>query len=999
MTARQIRLQGAVPYASTTFLVNRAGQVVAASIPFPPTEADVGQTKWFRHGAELPAGSLALQRVELSWLRVGATVLLTRTVADEAGRFVGLAGAIFRLEDMRGLIRPAWIAPGVAASLAAQDEANSIRTEGAPAAPADGAGASDLLPSILLAIDRLSERPATLAASAEIPSIHATVEISLPAEAAIRAAWSDPSAVMPGFLLVAGVAVCLLLMALPSGRKPAGRPAAPPVYGADWGFCLDTQGTLTELGGAVPEAIRRGLGQPFAEVLRQAAAEDGAACERIAAAIQARARPEALEVRIGAGDGGDRIHRLNLAPLPSGGVRGTARDVSEDVGSRARADAAQAEAGVLREQVEAVASDRDRVLAAVGHDVRTPMNSILGICALLLEEGELADAQRVWIERIDASCEALLAMLNGLLEIASGAGNAELQPADVDVAGLVDEVSGVLSPQAHDKGLELRTRFDDAVHGSWMADPTRLRQVLFNLANNAIKYTASGSVEIRACAITDADGRTSIRLAVSDTGAGIAREDRSLIFERFRRGRGDASEAREGLGLGLALCRENAALMGGSLTVESTVGVGSEFTFEFPAERPGPERQGSPYTGRTALVVGFVESEAGRLVSHLARIGVAVETAEDGFLAIGLAERIASRCGALDAAVVNAGMTGMDPEAFFTRLRATAHGRRSAIVTVGMPVGGASMADAILPAAADGRKVAATVATFLAAVPALECIDPSAPLPGAARVLIVEDNKVNQSLLSAALSRRGFTTFVADGGEAAVRLAASVAFDAILMDLQMPGVDGFEATRRIRGMGGRMASMPIIALTALTGALIRKRCTDEKMTARVVKPVNLDHLSGELWKWIEKGRAAATDNSAGEAAGSMPADEITEVWVGFLECMVSDIGIDRTRACVHEFVADATARCSRLSELLPGWEAEAIVRLCRDVGGRAVDFGAVGLAQALEELADQVGRDDRDAAAATVQRIEASIADTATAMIASLARLSQDGRKDDREAA
>ena len=120
---------------------------------------------------------------------------------------------------------------------------------------------------------------------------------------------------------------------------------------------------------------------------------------------------------------------------------------------------------MLREQVEAVASDRDRVLAAVGHDVRTPMNSILGICALLLEEGELADAQRVWIERIDASCEALLAMLNGLLEIASGAGNAELQPAEVDVAGLVDEVSGVLAPQAHDKGLEIRTRFDDAVHG------------------------------------------------------------------------------------------------------------------------------------------------------------------------------------------------------------------------------------------------------------------------------------------------------------------------------------------------------------------------------------------------------------------------------------------------------------------------------------------------------------------------------------------------------
>ena len=532
--------------------------------------------------------------------------------------------------------------------------------------------------------------------------------------------------------------------------------------------------------------------------------------------------------------------------------------------------AAAAELAALREQLAAAASDRDRVLAAVGHDVRTPMNSILGICALLLEEGNLAPDQHVWIGRIAANCEALLAMLDGLLEIASGAGNAGLRPAEVDVAALVDEVAGVLAPQAHDKGLRMGTRFDDAVHGHWMADPTRLRQVLFNLASNAIKYTAAGTVEIRASAVTDADGRTAIRLVVSDTGCGIAREDRSRIFERFMRGGGDAADGREGLGLGLALCRENAALMGGSLTLDSTVGVGSEFSFEFLAERPAPGRQSAPYTGRTALVVGFDAAQARRLAGHLERIGLAVETAEDGFLAIGLAERMASRSGALDAVVVHGGMTGLPAEAFFARLRSTAYGRRSAIVAVGTPGDGAAMADAVLPPAADGRQVATTVATFLAAMPALECIDPAAPLPGAARVLVVEDDKVNQALLTAALSRRGFTAFVADHGEAAVRLAGSVGFDAILMDLQMPGIDGFEATRRIRAMGGRMARMPIIALTALTGAEVERRCAAEGFTARIVKPVNLDHLAAELWRSIETCRSAAD----GEAAASAPANAI-----------------------------------------------------------------------------------------------------------------------------
>ena len=154
-----------------------------------------------------------------------------------------------------------------------------------------------------------------------------------------------------------------------------------------------------------------------------------------------------------------------------------------------------------------MAHDRDRVLAAVGHDVRTPMNSIMGICSLLLDS-ELEQEQRLWLERIRASCEALLAMLNGLLEIASGeVGGSGLQVDEVDVIALVREVTGTLQPQARDKGLELKTRYDDLLRGHWQVDPTRLRQVLFNLVGNAIKFTANGQVEVRASAVADATGR------------------------------------------------------------------------------------------------------------------------------------------------------------------------------------------------------------------------------------------------------------------------------------------------------------------------------------------------------------------------------------------------------------------------------------------------------------------------------------------------------------
>jgi signal transduction histidine kinase/DNA-binding response OmpR family regulator len=992
MTARQIRLQGAVPYASATFLANAAGRVVAASAPNPASEADVAQSAWFQRAAAQPPGRLTLQRIDASWLRAGPALLATRSVADESGRLAGVAGAVFSLDDLRSLVMPPWIAPSVAISLT--DGEGSPILQSVPSAGQGGGEGAGWLIRLLLALDRLAGRPTTLSATADVHSIRGTVQASVPSETAIRAAWSNPSAAMPGVVLIVGAGLCLLLMLLPGSRRSGDMSQSAGTFGADWSFELDARGLLLSAEGFLPEALRQGIGKPFAEVLGQMAGEGDPACRRIDLAIRARARMDAVDVRMDVADGVNRIQRLGIAPTASGGFRGTARDVSEEVMAATRAEAAEAEAARLLEQSEGVTRDRDRVLAAVGHDVRTPMNSILGICALLVEEGNLEDSQRRWIERITASCEALLAMLNGLLEIASGAAGAELQPTEVDVAALVEEVSGVLMPQANDKGLDLRWRFDDQVHGRWMADPTRLRQVLVNLASNAIKYTGSGRVEIRASSITDAEGHTAIRIAVSDTGPGIAPEDRSVIFERFRRGRGEAAEGREGLGLGLALCRENAALMGGSLTVESTLGVGSEFTFEFRAERPAAEPQAPAYLGRTALIVGFDETKSRHIGSHLAQLGIAVETAEDGFVGLGQAERIAMRCGAIDAVVVNAGMAGMAPDAFFARLRSTSHGRQSAIVVLGAFVTGDVSASAVLPAAADGRQVAAAVAGFLAETPALGCIDPSAAVPGGARILVVEDNKVNQSLLAAALTRRGFTTFVADDGETAVRLAGNGGFNAILMDIQMPGLDGLEATRQIRAMGGRLASMPIIALSALSGAVVQKRCTEVGMTARVVKPVNLDRLAADLRKWIAVSSVVAADSSAGHAppAESGPADGTAEISVAFLECLVADIGPDRARACVQEFMADLELRAAHLDELVPGLEVEAIERICGDISGRASTVGAIGLSEALDEMVDHARRGDREGMAHTVQRIASSVQRIGASLQATLARLRNKGR-------
>ncbi|HEX3993488.1 MAG TPA: ATP-binding protein, partial [Acetobacteraceae bacterium] len=326
----------------------------------------------------------------------------------------------------------------------------------------------------------------------------------------------------------------------------------------------------------------------------------------------------------------------------------------------------------LREKLSAMAGERDRVLAAIGHDVRTPMNAILGICALLLD-GDLDEAQRKWLRRIRASCEALLAMLNGMLEIAAArVDGAEIHREAIDIASLVEEVGDVLRPQAEDKGLDLIVAVEESVLGTWNTDSTRLRQVMFNLCGNAIKYTVAGSVEIRALTERDKTGHEMLRLRVSDTGLGIAEDEREVIFEQFRRGRDEVSRGQEGLGLGLALCREIAALLGGRLTLDSMEGVGSVFTFEIPIEPAQTAGAlGGPLAGRTALVVGLSEGVRRRVASHLESIGFDVETAGDGFMAIGLAERIAYQHGTLDLMVLDAALVGLSADALLARLGAS----------------------------------------------------------------------------------------------------------------------------------------------------------------------------------------------------------------------------------------------------------------------------------------------------------------------------------------
>jgi CheY-like chemotaxis protein len=385
-----------------------------------------------------------------------------------------------------------------------------------------------------------------------------------------------------------------------------------------------------------------------------------------------------------------------------------------------------------------------------------------------------------------------------------------------------------------------------------------------------------------------------------------------------------------------------------------------------------------PFAGRTALIVADDDPATRALAGQLGELGLTVETAPDGYLGLALAERLEAQRGAVDLVVLQGNLPGMPGEVFVIRLRRTPFGRRAIVLWLGAGADGADV-DATI-ASPDPYQVAGVARQLLAERPTLDVLEPDVAVARGGRVLLAEDDKANRTLLSAALTRRGYAVFTASNGEQAVRLASRDSFDAILMDLQMPGLDGFEATRRIRAMAGRGATLPIIALTALQGARLRQRCAEAGFSAVLEKPVNLDRLTTALSRWIGSPDAEGqADTGSADAA-----DYVADVSVAFLEEMVAVVGLDRARACVTEFVNEAVPRCRRLGELLPGWEVDAILRSCEEISGMAETCGALALGELLEEIADAASRDDRESTERLIGRMDVVIARLPRAMTACL---------------